>query len=192
MVLSHLNTPSEPGESMPYASPKHLAAWLSVYQTYPEPSTILSALQLTSPIQQPCWNQIPLSSYFHLRHHSLLSIYIYISPTPSPSSVPYHHTPLPPLQPHPHTIHPRNKTPSDQNPKPEPHTPPPPPKFTSPTSQILHDLSRRSAFVCAWGRVGRCGFRSFFFFLRNLGRGGGERRGEGSCFPWGGGLGGFM
>ncbi len=93
-------------------------------------------------------------AYFHLRHHDLLSIYIYFS-----HSIPLFwsispHSPfpsLPPLQPHPHTshptpfIHPRNKTPSD--PKPRNLYPP---HSKSPISQILHDLVA-VARLCALG-----------------------------------------
>ncbi len=156
---------------------KHYSLCLTTYLT--NPATRLesdTALQLTS--------IFATMIYFP---------FIYISPTPSPSSVPYHHTPLPPT---PSTHHPAIQPHSSTHEtKPLPiqtHTPPPPPpQFTSPTSQNLHDLSRRSAFVRAWGRVGRCGFKSLVFFLRNLGRGGGERRGEGSLFSLGWWLGGL-
>ena len=192
---------------------------ISIPHTHPSPVSLCPMpRQNTSPLGYPFTKHIPNQAlfslpynlphqssnpveiryrspaYFHFRHRDLLSIYIYFS-----HSIPLFrsispHSPfpsLPPLQPHPHTshpapfIHPRNKTPSDPNP------------YPLPPIHISHfpDASRsrrRSAFVRAWGGAGRCGFKSFVFFLRNLGRGGGERRGEGSCFPWGGGLGGFM
>lgn len=147
MVLSHLNTThirarrvyalclTKTSRRLVIRLPnpsrtKHYSLCLTTHLT--NPATLLksdTALQLLP--------SSPPFSTFHL----------YISPTPSPSSVPYHHTPLSPPSPPTPSTHTRNKTPSD--PKPEPHTPPRP-QFTSPTSQMLHDLVA-AARLCALG-----------------------------------------
>jgi hypothetical protein len=104
MVL-HISIPHpSPVSLLPHQTPRR---WLYVLPPNKHiPNHPILCLTLTSPILPPPPNPATLlkldtlSSYFHLRHHYLLSIYIY-SPTPSP--LPFHITT------HPHYYPNRNR-----------------------------------------------------------------------------------
>lgn len=182
--------------SIPHPSPASLCPMphqntspLSYPFTKPIPNQTLFSLPCNLPHQSsnPVGIRYRSPAYFHLRHHSLLSIHIYFShPIPLFCSI-SPHSPFPslPSKPictpsthHPHhpAIQPQPHPPTKQNPfrsKSKARTLYPPPIHISHFPEPSRSR-RRSAFVRAWGRVGRCGFKSLVFFLRNLGRGEGR------------------